>query len=107
LEDHGPGDDGENREQQQNAARDPARLSKNVTEIGDENRGEQKNDATPQLVTKFSYLKNVTHAHRVVKTNQMRKRRSVLSFWNRGSRQIGNSPEVAVSQGALGKSGGK
>ena len=83
LKDHGPGDDGKNREQEQDAARYPARLSKNVTEIGDENRCGQKNDATPQLVTKFSYFKNVTHAHRVVKTNQMRKRRGMLSFWNR------------------------
>jgi hypothetical protein len=82
LKDHGPGNDGENREEEQNPARDPACLSKNVTQIGDENRGEQKNDATPQLVMKFSYFKNVTHAHRVVKTNQMRKRRGMLSFWN-------------------------
>jgi hypothetical protein len=48
LEDHGPGNDGENPEQDQNAAGDPARLSKNVTEIGDKNRSERKNDATPQ-----------------------------------------------------------
>jgi hypothetical protein len=54
-----------------------------VAEISDKNRSEQKNDATPQLVTKFSYFKNVTHAHRVVKTNRMRKRRSMLSLWNR------------------------
>jgi len=37
-----------NSEQEQNAAGDPARLSKNVTKIGDKNRCEQKNDATPQ-----------------------------------------------------------
>ena len=48
LEDHGPGNYGKNPEQEQNAAGDPARLSKNVTEIGDKNRSEQKNDATPQ-----------------------------------------------------------
>jgi hypothetical protein len=68
-------------------------LSKDATEIGDENRGEQENDATPQLVTKFSYFKNVTHAHRVVKTNQMRKGRSMLPFWNREPRRAENSPE--------------
>jgi hypothetical protein len=48
LKDHGPGNDGKNSEQEQNAAGDPARLSKNVTKIGDKNRSEQKNDATPQ-----------------------------------------------------------
>ena len=82
LENHGPRYDGENRKDEQNPARDPARLSKDVTEISDENRGDQKNDATPQLVMKFPYFKNVTHAHRVVKTNQMRKERRMLSFWN-------------------------
>ena len=83
LKNHSPGNNGKNREQQQNPTRDPAGLSKDVTEIGDEKRSEQENDATPQSVAKFSYFKNVTHAHRVVKTNQMRKTRSMLTFWNR------------------------
>jgi hypothetical protein len=38
LEDHRPGDDGENPEQSQDATGNPARLCKNVTEIGDKNR---------------------------------------------------------------------
>jgi len=70
LKDHGPGDDGKYSEQEQNAAGDPARLSKNVTEISDKDRGEQKNGATPQLEINFPYFRNVAHAHRVVK--QMR-----------------------------------
>ena len=70
LKDHGPGDDGKYSEQEQNAAGNPARLSKNVTEISDKDRGEQKNDATPQLEINFPDFRNVAHAHRVVK--QMR-----------------------------------
>jgi len=70
LEDHGPGDDGKYSEQEQNAAGYPARLSKNVTEIGDKNGGEQKNGATPQLEINFPDFRNVAHAYRVVK--QMR-----------------------------------
>jgi hypothetical protein len=94
LENHGPGNDGKDSEQEQNAARDQARLSKDISEIGDEDRGEQENDATPQLGTKISYFKNVTHACRVVKTNQMRKRGGVLSFWKRGpARRVENLPE--------------
>jgi hypothetical protein len=38
LKDHRPGDDGENPEQEQDATGNPARLCKNVTEIGDKNR---------------------------------------------------------------------
>jgi hypothetical protein len=48
LKDHGPGHNGENPEQEQNATGNRARLSKDVTEIGYKNRSEQKNDATPQ-----------------------------------------------------------
>ena len=70
LKDHGPGDDGKNSEQEQDAAGYPARLSKNVTEISDKNRGEQKNGATPQLEIKFPDFRNVAQAYRVVK--QMR-----------------------------------
>jgi len=70
LEYHGPGDDGENPEQEQNATGNPASLSKNVTEIGDKNRSGQKNDTTPQLEINFPDLRNVAHAYRVVK--QMR-----------------------------------
>ena len=44
LENHGPGDDGEHQQKQQNSAGDPAGLRKNVSDIGDEKRGEQKND---------------------------------------------------------------
>jgi hypothetical protein len=70
LKDHGPGNDGKNSEQEQNAASNPARLSKNVTEISDKDGCEQKNDATPQSEINFPYFRNVAHAHRVVK--QMR-----------------------------------
>jgi hypothetical protein len=70
LKDHGPGNDGKNSEQKQNAAGNPARLSKNVTEISDKNGGEQKNGATPQLEINFPDFRNVAHAYRVVK--QMR-----------------------------------
>jgi hypothetical protein len=73
LKDHGPGDDGENPEQDQNAAGNPTRLSKDVTEIGDKDRCEQKNDATPQSKLNFPYFRNVAQAYRVVK--QMRCRR--------------------------------
>jgi hypothetical protein len=83
LKDHGPGDDGKDCKQEQDAAGDPARLSKNVTEISDKNRSEQKNDATPQLEINLPDFRNVAQAYRVVKTNQMRKRRSMLSLWNR------------------------
>jgi hypothetical protein len=67
LKDHRPGNDGENSEQDQNATGNPARLSKDVTEIGDKDRSEQKNDATPQLEIKFPDFRNVAHAYRVVK----------------------------------------
>ena len=70
LKDHGPGNDGKNSEQEQNAASNPARLSKNVTEISDKDGCEQKNGATPQLEINFPYFRNLAHAHRVVK--QMR-----------------------------------
>jgi hypothetical protein len=70
LKDHGPGNDGKNSQQEQNAAGNPARLSKNVSEISDKNRGEQKNGATPQLEINFPDFRNVAHAYRVVK--QMR-----------------------------------
>ena len=70
LKDHSPGDYGKYSEQEQNAAGDPARLSKNVSEISDKDRCEQKNGATPQLEINFPDFRNVAHAHRVVK--QMR-----------------------------------
>jgi hypothetical protein len=70
LKDHSPGDDGKYSEQEQNAASNPARLSKNVTEISDKDGCEQKNGATPQLEINFPYFRNLAHAHRVVK--QMR-----------------------------------
>ena len=70
LKDHRPGDNGKYSEQEQNAAGDPARLSKNVTEISYKDGGEQKNGATPQLEINFPDFRNVAHAHRVVK--QMR-----------------------------------
>jgi len=44
LENHGPGDDRKHEKQQQNSAGDPAGLRKDVSDIGDEKRGEQKND---------------------------------------------------------------
>jgi hypothetical protein len=73
LKDHSPGHDRENTEQDQDPTGNPARLRKNVTEIGDKNRSEQKNDATPQSKLNFPYFRNVAHAYRVVK--QMRCRR--------------------------------
>jgi len=45
LQDHGPGDDGKNPEDEQNAARYPTRLSEDTAEISDEDRCEQENDA--------------------------------------------------------------
>jgi hypothetical protein len=70
LQDHRPGNDRENPEQEQNATGHRTSLCKDVTEIGNKNRRGQKNDATPQLEINFSDLRNVAHAYRVVK--QMR-----------------------------------
>jgi hypothetical protein len=56
-------------------------LSKNVTEIGDKNGGEQKNGATPQLEINFPDFRNVAHAYRVVKTNEMPNVKRVLPLW--------------------------
>jgi hypothetical protein len=95
LKDHRPGNDGENTQQNQNASGHPARLGKNIAQVGDKQRGEQRNDATPQLritaeptpITKirekFPTLETVAHAYRVVKTNQMQKRKKMLPFWER------------------------
>src|SRR5437667_338312 len=44
LQDHGPGNDGKEKQKQENDARNQAGLLENVKEIGDKNRGEQKND---------------------------------------------------------------
>lgn len=70
LKNHGPGNDGKNAEQDQNAAGNPASFSKDTAKISDEKRREQENVATPQLEIKFSDFTNVAHAYRVVK--QMR-----------------------------------
>lgn len=47
LENHGPGNNGENSEQDQDTASNRASLRKDVAEVGDEQRSEQENDATP------------------------------------------------------------
>jgi len=44
LKNHGPGNNREGEQEQENSAGDPAGLRKNVSDIGDEKRGEQKND---------------------------------------------------------------
>jgi hypothetical protein len=69
LENHGPGNNREDTEQDQNRAGDPAGLCKDVAKIGDKQRGEQENDAAPRLRKNFSYFWNVAHAHRSVKRN--------------------------------------
>jgi hypothetical protein len=81
LEDHGPGNDGENREQEQNSAGNPARLSKDITEISDEKRGEQKNDPTPQLEIKTTRLQERSTRLQGGQTNEMRGSGRVLPFW--------------------------
>lgn len=48
LEDHGPRDDGENEEKRENSTGDPTGLFENATDIGQEERSEQKNGFTPQ-----------------------------------------------------------
>jgi hypothetical protein len=73
LKDHGPGNDGENAEQDQNSAGNPAGFSKNTSEVSDEKRREQENDATPQLEIKFPDFRNVAQAYRVVKQMRCRK----------------------------------
>src|SRR5258708_6529850 len=45
LENHGPGNDREQKQKQKNAAGDPASLREDISDIGYKNRGEQKNDA--------------------------------------------------------------
>src|SRR6266403_656091 len=44
LQNHGPGNDGKEQQQQENNARNQASLLEDFKEIGDKNRGEQKND---------------------------------------------------------------
>lgn len=54
LEDHGPGDDGEDEQKQENPTSDPSGLFKNAADIGQkQERGGQKNGYTPQLQRKF------------------------------------------------------
>ena len=48
LEDHGPRDDGEDQEKRENSTGDPSGLFENASDIGQEERGEQKNGFTPQ-----------------------------------------------------------
>jgi len=43
LEDHGPRDDGEDQEKRENSTCDPSGLFENAADIGQEDRGEQKN----------------------------------------------------------------
>ena len=47
LEDHGPGNDGEDPKQEQNSACDPAGFSKDAAKISNKNDREQENVATP------------------------------------------------------------
>src|SRR5882757_9030566 len=44
LQNHGPGNDREKEKKRKNAPRDPARLRKDISDIGYKNSGEQKND---------------------------------------------------------------
>src|SRR5216684_629959 len=44
LENDGPGNNREQEQKQKDAAGDPASLRKDISNIGDKNRGEQKND---------------------------------------------------------------
>src|SRR5437879_1604038 len=44
LQDHGPGNDGKEKQEQEDDARNQTSLLENFKEIGDKNRGEQKND---------------------------------------------------------------
>ena len=43
LENHGPGDDGEDQEKRENSTGDPSGLLENAADIGQEDRAEQKN----------------------------------------------------------------
>ncbi len=64
LEDHGPRDDGEDEEKSENSTGDPSGLLENATDIGHEERGEQKNGFTPQLDVNFSTSRTVAYAWR-------------------------------------------
>jgi hypothetical protein len=48
LEDHSPRNDGEDEEKRKNRTSDPTGLFENPTDIGHEERSEQKNGFTPQ-----------------------------------------------------------
>jgi hypothetical protein len=43
LENHGPRDDGEDQEKRENSTGDPSGLFENAADVGQEERGEQKN----------------------------------------------------------------
>jgi len=44
LQNHGPGNDRKEKKKQENAAGDPASLGEDISNIGQKNRCEQKND---------------------------------------------------------------
>ncbi len=64
LENHGPRDDGEDEQKRENSTGDPSGLLENATDIGHEERGEQKNGFTPQLNVNFSTSRTVAYAWR-------------------------------------------
>jgi tRNA-2-methylthio-N6-dimethylallyladenosine synthase len=64
LEDHGPRDNREDEEKRENSTGDPSGLLENATDIGHEERGEQKNGFTPQCDVNFSTSRTVAYAWR-------------------------------------------
>jgi hypothetical protein len=62
LEDHGPGNQGEEKKKEQNEASDPASLCKNFKDIADVDGAEKKNWKNPSEKRKFSDVRNVAHA---------------------------------------------
>jgi len=87
LEDHGPGNDGENSEQDQNTACDPAGFSKDAAKISNKNDREQENDATPQLEIKIYRLQERSTRLQGGQTNEMQNVKNMLPFWIQGGRK--------------------
>jgi hypothetical protein len=62
LKNHGPGDDGKDKQEQQNAASDPASLRENISDVGGKDRCEQKNDEPLSENEIFLGVRNVAYA---------------------------------------------
>jgi hypothetical protein len=62
LENHSPGNQGEEKKQQQDEASDPAGLSKYFKDVADVDGEEKKNWKNPSEKRKFSDTRNVAHA---------------------------------------------